>query len=86
VCDVYAAREDPIAGITGEVVAKTARAHGAEVMYTPTLGEAADTLVGLIAGDRARLREGDMVLTLGAGDVTGVGPAVLAGVEGLAHD
>ena len=86
VADVYAAREDPLPGVTGELVAKAARVHGADVIYAPTLDECVDTLVGLITSDGKRLQDGDLVMTVGAGDVTTVGPALLARLKGDADD
>ncbi len=59
---IYPARERPIPGVTGELVAEAARAAGgAEVVYLP---DALDPAV--IA---ARLEPADVVLTMGAGDV-----------------
>jgi UDP-N-acetylmuramate--alanine ligase len=70
VTDVYGAREDPIPGITGELVADGARDAGAEVIYEPRLGTIAERLA-------ASTSEGDLVLVTGAGDVDQVGPALL---------
>ena len=71
VLDVYPAREDPIPGVTGELVAQAARAAGAEVTYLPDKADAPRVLASL-------LRPGDLALTVGAGDVTAVGPAAVA--------
>lgn len=65
VTDVYAAGEAPIAGVTGKMVAEAVGGDGPDVTYVAPrveLGEA----VG------AELRQGDLVLLLGAGDVTQV--------------
>jgi UDP-N-acetylmuramate--alanine ligase len=70
VMDVYAAREDPLPGVTGQLVAAAAGGSGAEVHYVPSWSRVAPTVAGLV-------REGDLVLTVGAGDVTMVGPEVL---------
>jgi UDP-N-acetylmuramate--alanine ligase len=71
VLDVYPAREDPIPGVTGELVADAARAAGAAaVTYVADKAEAPGVLAGL-------LRPGDLALTVGAGDVTAVGPAAV---------
>lgn len=81
VLDVYAAREDPIAGISGELVAEAVRTAAAtsgeavRVRYVPERERAATVVAGLV-------RPGDLVLTVGAGDVTAVGPEVL---DLLAH-
>ena len=72
VLGIYPAREDPLPGITGRLVADAAAdsAKGA-VHYVETLAEAAPALAGIV-------RSGDLVVTLGAGDVTRVGPALAA--------
>lgn len=75
ITDVYGAREQPEPGITGKLVADAAVNAGAFVLYEPGRAE----LAGEIA---AVLREGDVLLTLGAGDVTRVGPEVRAALEG----
>lgn len=73
VLGIYPAREDPIPGVTGRLVADAAEAAApGAVHYAETLAEAAPALAGLV-------RPGDLVVTLGAGDVTRVGP-VLAGI------
>ncbi|MEU8544863.1 UDP-N-acetylmuramate--L-alanine ligase [Streptomyces sp. NPDC048717] len=71
VLDIYPAREDPIPGITSELIIDAARAAGAEV--TPVHDK--DTVPDVIAG---MVRPGDFVLTMGAGDVTDLGPRILA--------
>jgi UDP-N-acetylmuramate--alanine ligase len=68
VLDVYAAREDPEPGVTGELVV-SAVPGGAR--YVP---HAAD-VPGAVADIAA---PGDVVLTMGAGDVTRLGPLILA--------
>lgn len=70
VMDVYAAREDPVPGVTGQLVADAAGGAGAEVHYVPSWSQVAPTVAGLA-------RDGDLVLTVGAGDVTMVGPELL---------
>ena len=64
VTDVYAAREDPVEGVTGKLVvdALAEIRAGMPVAWTPQLEDG----VRFIAG---RARRGDVVLTLGAGDV-----------------
>lgn len=84
VCDVYPAREDPLPGVTGELVALAARRHGANVVYAPTLSEAVNQLAGLFDGPF--LGAGDLVMTLGAGDVTSVGPALMVAAGRKDHD
>lgn len=64
VTDVYGSREDPEPGVSGRLVADAARSRtGANVRYVPHKGD----VVAAITDD---LRDGDLVLTLGAGDVT----------------
>jgi UDP-N-acetylmuramate--alanine ligase len=72
VTEIYAAREQPVEGVTAKLVvdALAERRPGMPLAYEPTLEEAADYL-------RARLRAGDMVLTVGAGDVRRVGDLLL---------
>ncbi|WP_037671771.1 UDP-N-acetylmuramate--L-alanine ligase [Streptomyces griseus] len=70
VLDIYPAREDPIPGVTSELIIEAARAAGAEV----TAVHDKDEVPSLIAG---MARPGDLVLTMGAGDVTDLGPRIL---------
>jgi UDP-N-acetylmuramate--alanine ligase len=70
VMDVYPAREQPVVGVTGALVAEAATRAGADVVYEPDQALVANRLVALA-------HSGDLVLTLGAGDVTKVGPQVL---------
>jgi UDP-N-acetylmuramate--alanine ligase len=64
VTDVYAAREEPITGVTGKLVvdALVERRNGMTVAWTPSLDDGARFLA-------ERARPGDLVLTVGAGDV-----------------
>lgn len=70
VLDIYPAREDPIPGITSELIIEAARAAGADV--TPAKDKA--DVPALVAG---MAKPGDLVLTMGAGDVTDLGPEIL---------
>lgn len=63
VTDVYASREAPIPGVTGDLVAAAARRSGAEVVYIPHRSDVAEHLA-------PELEPGDLVLTMGAGDIT----------------
>ena len=75
VLDVYPAREDPIPGVTGELVARAAEAAmPGRVRYVPVFDDAPAVLADLV-------RPGDLVLTIGAGDVTGIGPRLAALLE-----
>ncbi|GAA2612214.1 UDP-N-acetylmuramate--L-alanine ligase [Streptomyces tubercidicus] len=71
VLDIYPAREDPIPGVTSALIIDAARAAGADV--TPESDQAA--VPEVIAG---MAKPGDLVLTMGAGDVTDLGPALLS--------
>jgi UDP-N-acetylmuramate--alanine ligase len=61
--DVYAAGEAPIAGADGRAVARAVRSRGAvEPVFVETLDELEPVLTGLLA-------DGDLLLTMGAGDI-----------------
>ena len=70
VLDVYLAREEADPAVTGALVADAVPLPADRVAFVRSLDEAADELA-------RRARPGDLVLTLGAGDVTEVGPRVL---------
>ncbi len=75
VTDVYAAREDPVPGVTGALVAEAAKSQGLDVRYAPARQELLDLVV-------AEVRAGDLVMTLGAGDITTLGSALLRRLAG----
>jgi len=76
VTSIYAASEEPIPGVSGETLAEGARLHGhRDVRFVPTLPEVVDTLAAVA-------RDGDMVITLGAGSIGGIGPKLLARLRG----
>jgi len=63
VLDVYAAGEAPIAAADGRAITRAVRSRGAvEPVFVPTLDELLPVLTGLI-------EDGDLVLTMGAGDI-----------------
>ncbi|MFI7409539.1 UDP-N-acetylmuramate--L-alanine ligase [Streptomyces sp. NPDC049627] len=70
VLDIYPAREDPIPGITSDLVIEAARAAGAEVTAVHDKSEVPSLIAGMA-------KPGDLVLTMGAGDVTDLGPLIL---------
>jgi UDP-N-acetylmuramate--alanine ligase len=73
--EIYAASEDPIPGVTGQALAEAVRARGhRDVTFVPERARLAEAA-------RARVRKGDLVLTLGAGDITNAGPELLALLE-----
>jgi UDP-N-acetylmuramate--alanine ligase len=78
--DVYAAGEEPIAGADGRAMARAIRARGAvDPVFVEQLGDLAGVLADVVA-------DGDIVLTMGAGDIgtyaqslpglLGVGPSL----------
>jgi UDP-N-acetylmuramate--alanine ligase len=71
VLDVYAAREDPVPGVTGALVADKVPLPADRVLFAPDRATVAAELA-------RRARPGDLVITMGAGDVTALGPDVLA--------
>jgi UDP-N-acetylmuramate--alanine ligase len=75
VTDIYPAREKPIEGVTGEMIADPARAAGADVHYLPERKEVAERVL-------AALRPGDICITLGAGDLNDAAREILHGLNG----
>jgi UDP-N-acetylmuramate--alanine ligase len=71
VLDVYAAGEQPIDGITGEALASRIGEKGRPAHYTGSFVDAVTVIT-------ATAQPGDMVLTLGAGSVSQLGPLILA--------
>jgi UDP-N-acetylmuramate--alanine ligase len=71
VTDIYPAGETPIAGVTAQTLAAAIREHGHR---DATYAESREAAVERVA---KTVRPGDMVITLGAGDVWKVGPALL---------
>ncbi|WP_219502306.1 UDP-N-acetylmuramate--L-alanine ligase [Nonomuraea ceibae] len=75
VLDVYGAREDPEPGVSGALVAGRVPLPAERVAYAPDRA----SVPALVA---ARARAGDVVLTMGAGDVTELGPQIVARLSG----
>ncbi|MFF4279863.1 UDP-N-acetylmuramate--L-alanine ligase [Streptomyces kronopolitis] len=71
VLDIYPAREDPIPGVTSALIIDAARAAGADVTAESDQAAVPDVVAGMA-------KPGDLVLTMGAGDVTDLGPAILS--------
>ena len=74
VLDIYAASEQPIAGVTGETLARTSQPREAGQRFTRRHSQT----------HRRRLRDarpGDLVLTLGAGNVSQLGPQIIERLE-----
>ncbi|MGH3718959.1 MAG: UDP-N-acetylmuramate--L-alanine ligase [Pseudonocardiaceae bacterium] len=74
VLDVYGAREEPLPGVTGELIAHAVPLPADCVYYEPRWAEVPARLADLV-------RPGDVVVTMGAGDVTALGPKLLAELE-----
>jgi UDP-N-acetylmuramate--alanine ligase len=70
VMDVYAAREDPVPGVTGALISQRVPLPTSQVHFEPSWSAVPALVAGLA-------RSGDVVITIGAGDVTMIGPAVL---------
>ena len=63
VTDVYPAREEPLAGVTGELITNMAKSMGHENVYW------VEDKKRLIAAMKALVEPGDLVITMGAGDI-----------------
>jgi UDP-N-acetylmuramate--alanine ligase len=75
ITDIYAASEDPIPGVTAEALAASVGAYGHKhVEYAGALDAAVDRVLALA-------RPGDLVLTLGAGNVHRAGEEILRRLE-----
>ncbi len=70
VLDIYPAREDPIPGVTSDLIIEAARAAGADVTPVHEKADVPEAVAGMA-------KPGDLVLTMGAGDVTDLGPRIL---------
>ncbi|KAA1417917.1 UDP-N-acetylmuramate--L-alanine ligase [Nocardioides humilatus] len=74
VLDIYVAREDPDPEVTGAVVADAVPLPAEQVTFVADRDRALAVLLD-------RIRPGDLVLTLGAGDVTALAPQIVAALE-----
>lgn len=70
VLDIYPAREDPIPGVTSTLIIDAAKAAGADVTAVHDKSAVPEAIAGMA-------KPGDLVLTMGAGDVTDLGPQIL---------
>jgi UDP-N-acetylmuramate--alanine ligase len=73
ILDIYAASEEPIPGVTAQTLVKAIGRDGVE--YAASAEEAVARVV-------AQAKEGDVILTLGAGSVSGIAPTVLEKLAG----
>jgi UDP-N-acetylmuramate--alanine ligase len=72
VTDVYPAREAPLPGVTGALVAEAAERHGtSEVHYVADKNEVAQTMTDLAS-------PGDLLIVMGAGDIEQAGGELVA--------
>jgi UDP-N-acetylmuramate--alanine ligase len=74
VLDVFGAREEPEPGVSGALIAGQVRLPPERVRYVPRWSAVPAVLAELA-------RPGDLVITMGAGDITVLGPEVLAELE-----
>jgi UDP-N-acetylmuramate--alanine ligase len=80
VLDIYAASESPIEGITAEVLTENIRRYGHKnVTYIGSVKTAAE----IVSND---LKEGDLVITLGAGSVTRLSDEILEKLGSIASE
>ena len=79
VLEVFAPGEDPIPGASGQVMASKVPLPAEHVVFEPSWS----AVPGHLAG---RARPGDIVMTLGAGDISMMGPEVLALLERRERD
>jgi len=69
--EIYPAREQPIVGVTADLIGKGLMRNSTPVLWRGTRDQLAPAIANV-------LREGDVVLTMGAGDITRTGPELLA--------
>lgn len=74
VLDVYGAREEPIPEVTGKLVADAVTLPAARVHYEPAFDRIPDLVASLA-------KDGDLVLTMGAGDVTSLGGEIIIALD-----
>jgi UDP-N-acetylmuramate--alanine ligase len=74
VLDIYPAREDPLPGVTSTLIVDAATAKGADVTPEHDKNAVPDVIAGMA-------KPGDLVVTMGVGDVTDLGPKILARLE-----
>lgn len=72
--DIYPAREQPIVGVTSELIASALRQKGRPIIWQGDRNSLAAALCDFV-------RNGDVVLTIGAGDITRTGPELKARLE-----
>ncbi len=75
ITDVYAARENPIPGISGELIAQQAKIYGHKnVHYIPDFENIIEFLL-------SELKQGDMLITIGAGNISKISQLIKEKLE-----
>jgi UDP-N-acetylmuramate--alanine ligase len=72
--EIYPAREKPIPGITSDLIASSLSRTGRPVAWQGSRSELSDALAGFV-------KKGDVVITIGAGDITRTGPELKQRLE-----
>jgi UDP-N-acetylmuramate--alanine ligase len=73
-CDLYPAREQPMEGVSSALISNSMRQAGKAPQWEGPRAEAASTLSETV-------RDGDVVITIGAGDITKTGPELFELLE-----
>jgi len=74
--DIYSAMEDPIEGVTGEMVANITRDYGhKDMIYIPDKNNIPDHVIKIA-------QPGDIIITLGAGDIWKIGKEIVKRLSG----
>jgi UDP-N-acetylmuramate--alanine ligase len=73
--EIYAAREKPISGVTSDLLAASTSRAGRPVTWQGSRADLADALAEFV-------RAGDVVITIGAGDITRTGPELRQRLQG----
>lgn len=71
IMDIYSAGESPMSNITGELIYEAARDAGCSAVYIPTVEKVEEYML-------VELQEGDLLITMGAGDVWKLGVKLAA--------
>jgi UDP-N-acetylmuramate--alanine ligase len=74
--EIYPAREQPLPGVTSALIATAMAKRGRAPLWSGPREDAAAALAGAV-------RDGDVVITLGAGDITRTGPELLRRLAGV---
>ena len=74
-CDLYPAREQPVEGVSSALIAEKMRAAGKPPVWEGPRDDAAEAIA-------SRVKPNDVVITIGAGDITRTGPELLSLLAG----